>query len=357
MIRRNLLAGLCGLAGASVFGAGALRAQTADDISNLGDVWRAWKASHLASTGRVIDRLQQNSSHSEGQGYGLLLAAVMGDARSFEQMETWTRVNLAIRADTLMAWRWLPDTPERVPDLNNASDGDLFRAWALMKAADAFGVAEYRDRAAAIVADLVTTCIVARPDRIGMMLMLPAAQGFQTDEGFIYNPSYAMPLAMMDLANAFDAPELASAADGAVQLMRDLASGGVVPDWVLLTPSGPRAAEGFSFDAGYEAVRAPLYLVWSDMASHPAVARYAQAQANLPPGLAATVISRQSGGVLATDGAAGYNAVAALTACAASDQIGSRIPPFAPTDPYYPATLHLFALLAQMHAEPRCLPL
>ena len=112
----------------------------------------------------------------------------------------------------------------------------------VLEAADAFGVAEYRDRAAAIVADLVASCIVARPDRIGMMLMLPAAQGFQTDEGFIYNPSYAMPLAMMELANAFDAPELASAADGAVQLMRDLASGGVVPDWVLLTPSGPPAA-------------------------------------------------------------------------------------------------------------------
>ena len=37
MIRRNLLAGLCGLAGASVFGAGALRAQTADDISSSQD--------------------------------------------------------------------------------------------------------------------------------------------------------------------------------------------------------------------------------------------------------------------------------------------------------------------------------
>ena len=101
-----------------------------------------------------------------------------------------------------MAWRWLPESPVRVPDTNNASDGDLFRAWALLLASERFLVPEYRERAAAIAADLAARCIAEGPD--GTLLLLPAAEGFRTAEGVIVNPAYAMPLALEALRGAVE---------------------------------------------------------------------------------------------------------------------------------------------------------
>ncbi|WP_010137908.1 glycosyl hydrolase family 8 [Oceanicola sp. S124] len=357
MNRRSVLSGMAALAGL-IGSAPASLAQNPGLEAKLQDVWQAWRDANLDATGRVIDQFQSNASHSEGQGYGMLLAATMGDQRSFDRMETWTRLNLAIRPDNLMAWRWFPDEPIRVPDLNNASDGDLFRAWALLRASQRFNVPSYRETARQIVTDLIATCIARHPGGEGFdPLLLPGAEGFGTAEGFIYNPCYAMPLAMTELATEFDAPVLAQAARGAVEVSRSLAQTGVVPDWVEVTPAGLRAAEGFSFDAGYEAMRIPLYLIWSGLTDHPAILRYAEAQERVSAGLVATVIDRDTGAALSTSDDPGYKAISALATCTARRSVGSDIPPFSASSPYYPATLQLFAMVAQIEASPMCIPI
>lgn len=357
MKRRNVMAGLGALAGLGAATGVPAYGQDADLEVNLRDVWAAWQASNLDASGRVVDRFQEDASHSEGQAYGMLIAATVGDRRAFDSMETWARVNLAVRPDNLLAWRWLPNAPERVPDTNNASDGDLFRAWALLKASRKFSVPEYRDIAQRIAADLVATCIVDLPGSKPMPLMLPAAQGFRTANGFIYNPCYSMPLAMTELATAFDMPVLARAARNAVDLDGRLARDGVVPDWVEIEGADIRPAQNFSFNAGYEAMRIPLFLIWSGLKEHPAVLRYAEAQARAPAGSAATVIDRKTGKILETSTEAGYKAVAALSVCAAQNTVGSAVPPFVPNDPYYPATLHVMAMIAQTQSAPMCFPL
>ena len=360
MNRRSLLSGLAAFVALAALNGAAkeVAAQTLGLEAKLEDVWLAWRSSNLDPTGRVIDQLQQNSSHSEGQGYGMLLAASLGDQRSFDRMETWARLNLAIRSDNLMAWRWFPDDPVKVPDLNNASDGDLFRAWALLRASRRFNVPEYRETAGLIVTDLVSSCIAPHPAGDAHdPLLIPGAQGFGTDAGFIYNPCYAMPLAMTELATEFDAPALARAARGGVEVARTLAQDGVVPDWVEVTPTGIRAAEGYSFDSGYEAMRLPLYLIWSGLRDHPAVHRYAEAQERVAPSLAATVIDRQTGLALATSNDPGYKAISALARCTVRQSVGSQIPRFSTQSPYYPGTLQLFTMIAQIEASPMCIPI
>lgn len=356
MNRRELLTTLCSATAFSSFGLPATGVAATPGLeASLQDVWNAWRTAHMDATGRVIDGPQESSSHSEGQGYGMLLAATMGDRATFDRMEAWTHLNLAVRQDNLMAWRWIPNAPVRVADLNNASDGDLFRAWALLRAARRFEAPEYREAAQAIVLDLIETCIVHRPG--ADPLLLPAATGFETERGFLFNPCYSMPLAMTELSTEFGQPVLAAAARGAVELSRQLALEGVVPDWIEVTPEALGPAEGFSFDAGYEAMRVPLYFVWSGLQDHPAVRRFAEAQSTAPSGVAATRISRASGRVTATSSEPGYKAIAALASCAASQQAGSRIPPFSTSAPYYPATLQLFAMIAQAEALPVCVPI
>ena len=100
LTRRRLIATLTGFALPMAF----LTPVRADERA----AWDVWKSRFLAGNGRVIDHLQDGVSHSEGQGYGLLLAQAFGDREAFDAIESWTREHLLIRDDALMAWRWSP---------------------------------------------------------------------------------------------------------------------------------------------------------------------------------------------------------------------------------------------------------
>ncbi|MEQ4600202.1 MAG: glycosyl hydrolase family 8, partial [Methylobacteriaceae bacterium] len=95
--------------------------------NTLGDdaAWRAYRSRFITEQGRIVDTANGLISHSEGQGYGMLLAVAAGDRPTFERIWGWTRANLMVRSDELLAWRWAPDHRPAVSDMNNATDGDI----------------------------------------------------------------------------------------------------------------------------------------------------------------------------------------------------------------------------------------
>ena len=95
---------------------------------------------------------------------------------------------------------------------------------------------------------------------------------------------------------------------------------------------------------------------WSQ-SDDPAALRAADAMSRAPEGRAGVVMDARTGEIIEYSQDAGYRAVAALTQCVAFDEVGSAIPPFAGNQPYYPASLHLFTLLAQMEMFPACRPI
>lgn len=321
--------------------------------------WTAWKVGHLTDDGRIVDTLQKGASHSESQGYGLFLAATMGDAASFDSIDAWTMTNLAIRQDALLAWRWLPDQDAAVPDTNNASDGDLFYAWALVRAAKSLGRPALIDRARKIVDDLINACIRTHPDGSGRLVFTPAAAGFQRDTGLIINPSYLMPRAMQEIAAATGQDQLQVCAVDGMSIQSDLAALGLMPDWIELRANGPVPAADMSDNNGYDALRVPLFLIWSGHTDHAAVQREARAYEISATGghETPTIMDRLSGNVLDVSPDAGYRAIATLVSCATTASTGSLIPFFDADQPYYPATLHLMTLLAQIETLPQCVPL
>jgi endoglucanase len=48
--------------------------------------WREFLTRYVSPEGRIIDTGNGNISHSEGQGYGLILAEAFGDRSSFERI-------------------------------------------------------------------------------------------------------------------------------------------------------------------------------------------------------------------------------------------------------------------------------
>ncbi|MDN3711195.1 glycosyl hydrolase family 8 [Paracoccus cavernae] len=168
VLRRRMV--LAGIAGLGAFGRSAWRAEAAQMRTG----WEAWARDFLMPDGRVVDPEQGGISHSEGQAYGLLLAQSFGDAEAFARIEGWTRAHLAIREDSLMAWKWQPDRQAaEATDWRNATDGDLLRAWALLRASRDSGWRGYEESLRSIARDLVALCLAPDPRAPSEHLLLP----------------------------------------------------------------------------------------------------------------------------------------------------------------------------------------
>ena len=153
--------------------------------------WRSYLARFVTADGRVVDTANGGVSHSESQGYGMLLAVAAGDRSTFERIWGWTRANLMTRDDALLAWRWEPNQRPAVADMNNATDGDLLVAWALTEAAEGWSDASYRTAARRLAVEIGRKLIVHTAE--GTQLLLPALAGFSAEDvadGPVINLSY-----------------------------------------------------------------------------------------------------------------------------------------------------------------------
>ncbi|HEY4252769.1 MAG TPA: glycosyl hydrolase family 8 [Roseomonas sp.] len=263
--RRHLL-------GAAALAASLSPAAAQTPASPLLPAWEIFRARFLTPDGRVIDTGNQNVSHSEGQGFGMIFAASSGDRDSFERIWTWTRQTLKRPRDALHAWRYRPGDTPPVADMNNATDGDLYIAWGLILAAERWRMPAWRQQAASIGRDLLRLCI--REVR-GRSLLLPGVNGFDDAGRTVINPSYYVFPALQRLdAIAPDPRWRRLQADG-LALLREARFGrwGLPPDWLELPkPAGqPRIAAGWPTRFSFDAVRTPLLLAWGGQAAAPAV--------------------------------------------------------------------------------------
>lgn len=310
----------------------------------LPEEWAAWRAAFVAEDGRVVDTGNGGVSHSEGQGYGMLLAVLADQPADFAAIWGFTRTELMIRDDGLVAWRWEPAASPHVTDVNAASDGDILIAYALDRAAEAWGEADYAGAAQDLAKAIGAHLVAEEGDR---PILLPGPVGFGADDradGPVVNLSYwvfeAFP-ALARLDPATDWPRLA--AEG-VRLVEDTRIGtlGLPPDWLSLRRLRP--AHGFPPEYGYNALRLPLYLVRAGLGSDALLER-----------LRAAPVVDLSDGAATPLADPGYRAIPALVACKLDGMpLPSDVASFAATD-YYPSTLHLLVLAEARREMPQCL--
>lgn len=232
--------------------------------------WAAFRDRFMMPEGRIVDTRNQNVSHTEGQGWAMMAAVRADDRAAFDRIHGWTMRVLRRPHDELFSWRFRPGASVPVDDLNNATDGDLFIAWALLEAGDRWGKREYTLQGVAMARDILRLLVrQAGPYTV----LLPGARGFERAEHTVINPSYYAFPAIRALANAVPDPGwLRLAADG-VALLRGGRFGrwGLPPDWLAV-----RHADGLlTLPAGwaprfsYDAVRVPLYMAWVGLGSEP----------------------------------------------------------------------------------------
>lgn len=317
--------------------------------------WDAYAEKFVSDEGRVIDTLNGGISHSEGQGYGLLLAFMAGDEADFARIWSFTDREMRVRDDGLLAWKWGPGDRPRVTDVNNATDGDLLVAYALEGAAQEWGSQEYAE-AAAEVRDAIKARMVEK--RGGLTLIVPGAEGFRTDDGLVINPSYWVQEALTHFAETDPSGPWADLRESGRQIpalwARHQPGSSPLPEWALLPPRGegmgPAGQEHLGAGYGYNALRAPLYAVRDGMKGDRGVIAMAERTVATDGSLLLTKPDGSEAERLTDNG---YAALASLIRCAILKEPEGAIGAFVPTE-YYPSTIHLLTLSAARLKAPEC---
>lgn len=289
----------------------------------------------VRTSGRVVDDHNGEVSHSESQGYGLLVAAFANDRPTFDRIYAWTRAALMIRGDGLAAWRWDPRATPHVADMNNATDGDLLIAYALLEAYDRWG-GPYQDDARAIAGAIAGQ--LTYEHALGLMLK-PGVTAFEaTDWGGapVVNLSYWIFPALERLArdnpngpwNALNRSGLALV-DACRFGPAELPS-----DWISLgNPVAPAPGKAAVF--GYDAIRVPLYLAWACPEKRSRLAPFVRSFVNGQP----QIVDLSTGKPIGTFGGNGFGRLANAVGCEAPSARN-----FLRSDEtYYPTILGLLA--------------
>jgi endoglucanase len=312
------------------------------------DEWLAFERRFVLPDERIVDNGNRNVSHSEGQGYGLLAALRADDQPTFDRILTWTLHHLKRPSDALFAWRWQPETSPHVTDLNNASDGDIYIAWALLEAARQWVNPVYRRLGQSIGRDLLRRCVVQVGPR---WVLLPGAFGFQSNSRVVVNLSYYAFAALRVIAQHLPDPAWSRLERDGLELIRDSRFGmyQLPPDWLELPRDGGRSvmAQGWPKRFSFDAIRIPLNLCWVGLAAEPAVSAAIRFwNSSTPRGMPAWV-DLMTNVTPAYAAPPGIVAIARLSEAAQAGQGNAgRLPRVASAPDYYSAVLVLQAHLA-----------
>ena len=224
--------------------------------------WQRYKERFLSPDGRIIDTGNRSISHSEGQGFGMLFAIAAEDKESFDKLWQWTEQYLRNPKTDLFYWKYNPAAANPIEDKNNASDGDLLIAWALLKAGKKWNEHKYLSASNRILRALLKYTVI---DFAGKKVMLPGKDGFSFGTHIILNPSYFIYPAWQDLADYTHLYDLHKLIDDTQQIMQQIDWGyhQIATDWITLYADGKTSpAEQWPARASYDAIRVPVYLKW-----------------------------------------------------------------------------------------------
>jgi endo-1,4-beta-D-glucanase Y len=309
--------------------------------------WQSFKSHYLSDDGRIVDNGNGGESHSEGQGWGLLFSVAAQDQASFDLILNWTSRVLRRPGDTLHAWRYGPKDTPAVKDLNNAVDGDLFIAAALIRAGRSWGRPDYLQAAAAIGSDILRLLV----RRVGSLtVLLPGIEGFEIADAIIVNPSYyAFPM-MAELAEIQPSLQWDEVQrDGKTLLERGrFGRWSLPPDWLRIAKADGSlsVAPGWPPRFSYDAIRVPLWWNWQKLPLGPMMLSLDGFWSGFPAGAVPAWVDLKTNEVAPYPASPGIAAVVRLMR--ATTGAADSAPASACATTYYDAALILLAHMAEI---------
>jgi endoglucanase len=221
-------------------------------------LWASYSAAFLDGQIRVIDRDSGDRTTSEGQAYAMFFTLVANDRTRFDKLLRWTELNLANGdlSQRLPAWLWGRGGDNRwdVLDDNSASDADVWMAYSLFEAGQAWSVPRYTQIAESLAARIADEEVAQLPD--GTPVLIPGARGFRTEGSVRLNASY-LPLQLFTaLGTLHKTGPWARIAEQIPTLIRASSPHGFATDWMEITDDGRVIP---SAHGSYDAIRTYLW--------------------------------------------------------------------------------------------------
>ncbi|MGL4726861.1 MAG: glycosyl hydrolase family 8 [Scandinavium sp.] len=228
------------------------------------DAWESFKSRFVMPDGRVVDTGNGNVSHTEGQGFAMLMAVNLNDRPTFDKLWQWTNATLKNKDNGLFYWRYNPVAADPITDKNDATDGDMMIAWALLKAQK-----QWRENSYGIASDEITRALLKHTviTYAGYKVMLPGANGFNLNSYINLNPSYFIFPAWKAFADRTHLVAWRDLQRDGQKLLGNMGWGNarLPTDWVSLSADGKmKPADQWKPRMSYDAIRIPLYIRWQD---------------------------------------------------------------------------------------------
>ena len=221
------------------------------------DAAYAFLDTYTRDGGRIARLDEGGDTVGEGQAYGMLAAAAVGDGKRFDRIWNWTKQH-ARRDDGLLVFRWAHGA---VVDDQAATDADLDAAHALLVASCRFRRDDLRQEAERIGAAVLKHETARAAGQVVLLAGPWAAQNTR----LVVNPSYLDPLTLTALWRSTGNRRYAALADDGRHLVARL-SDPLPPDWATIDrgtgrpapAAGANGAAGrarFTFDAPRTLIR------------------------------------------------------------------------------------------------------
>jgi len=234
--------------------------------SATANVWDDYKARYITAEGAVVDTQAggKKVSHSEGQSYGMLFALAYNDKETFDKIYKWTRKYLKNKDNGLFYWVYRHDRKDKIADKNNASDGDLVIALALLRASERWGVKKYKIDSEHIANNILFATVTKYA---GKHVMLPGENGFYYNSSITLNPSYFVFPAFAGIYNHTHISAWKNLYDDSLKILDAINSMNVKvklpPDWISMDAAGKvKPAKEWPARSSYDAIRVPVYIYW-----------------------------------------------------------------------------------------------
>lgn len=239
------------------------------------ETWNAYKKNNTDPTsGRTIDKSQQNLTTSEGESYTMLRAVWMDDRQTFDKSWQFTQNNLQ-RPDHLFSWKYGKLANGKYGILtdqggaNTASDADEDIALALMMAYTRWNDGKYLSAAKPIITSIWENEVV-------MINGKPVVAADNLEKAspttVVVNPSYFAFANYKIFARIDPSHDWNGLADHAYTLLDQLSSSplgdktssGLPPNWITINKATgefiPNATSNLNTNFGYDAIRIPFRL-------------------------------------------------------------------------------------------------
>ncbi len=228
------------------------------------DYWSVFKRNFITPEGRVIDRYNQDITHTESIGYGMFFAVSYGDQKTFYLVREWLKKNMSLGQTNLYGWKWGKNDKGEwgMLDPNNATDGDMWIAYSMLLAYEKWKDNYLLQEAKSLIKSIKENTIIKYN---GKVLLLPAQFGFNKDDYIKLNPSYTIPFIFEKFAHYDNDPIWKTLIYDSVDMFQNSALGNlkIHPDWIKIDKSSKQYTYfGDESIFGFDSIRTPLFIAY-----------------------------------------------------------------------------------------------